>query len=366
MEKILFILHLPPPIHGSSVVGQNIKESRLINSTFESSFVNLSTSKTINEIGKNPLIKSYRFIKILLVVLKQLVTFKPKLCYIAITAKGSAFYKDSIIAILVKLFGVKIAYHFHNKGVSSRQHFFIDNLLYRICFNNSNAILLSKYLYSDVEKYFTHDRIFYCPNGLGKVNNESKENFGSKVINPYVEILFLSNLIESKGVYVLLDALKILKDKGLKLQCSYVGGEGDISKSELQQRISNSGLEEMVFFKGKRYGEEKEIVFNDADIFVLPTFKDCFPLVLLEAMQHAVPIISTYEGGIKDIVDDGVSGFLIRQRDPIDLALKLEVLIENPVLRRRMGNAGKNKFKNEFTLEKFESNITGILLNLLK
>ena len=56
-RKILFILHLPPPVHGSSMVGKYIKDSKNINTSFDAQYINLSTSKTVDEIGKNPFIK---------------------------------------------------------------------------------------------------------------------------------------------------------------------------------------------------------------------------------------------------------------------------------------------------------------------
>ena len=59
-KKILLIMHLPPPVHGSSMVGQYIKDSVVINNTFDTKFINLSTSKTVDEIGKNPLLKISR------------------------------------------------------------------------------------------------------------------------------------------------------------------------------------------------------------------------------------------------------------------------------------------------------------------
>ena len=63
-KKILFLLHLPPPVHGSSMVGKFIKDSTIVNNTFDVKFINLSTSKTINEIGKNPFTKIFRYSKI--------------------------------------------------------------------------------------------------------------------------------------------------------------------------------------------------------------------------------------------------------------------------------------------------------------
>ena len=153
-NKILFILHWPPPVHGSSVVGLQIKESKLINENFDSYYINLGTSISIDEIGKNSVNKIFRYVLIIWKVFRNLLFNRPALCYFAITAKGNGFYKDALVVLLIKIFRVKLIYHFHNKGVSTRQHQVLDHLLYRLVFKNAEAILLSKYLYSDVKSYF--------------------------------------------------------------------------------------------------------------------------------------------------------------------------------------------------------------------
>lgn len=358
-SKILFILHTPPPVHGSSVVGKAIKDSLIINEAFECRFINLGTSRTVDEIGKNPFVKIGRYLYILIAVLSQLLTHKPNLCYLAITAKGPAFYKDSLIALLAKGFGVRMVYHFHNKGVSTRQHKALDNYLYKSVFKNAHAILLSKYLYPDVEKYFTPDSLHYCPNGIPDIVRRQKTLDIRQ--NKKTEILFLSNLIESKGVFVLLEACEILKQKGLAFHCTYVGGEGDVNAQQFQKKVNELGLNDQVVYLGKKYGEEKEKVFSKADIFIHPTYEDCFPLVLLEAMQYDLPTISTFEGGIRSIVENGVTGFLVPQQNAQALAEKLEILIKNPALRQQMGEAGRLKYEQEFTLNKFEERLKGII-----
>ena len=152
-QKILFILHLPPPVHGSSIVGKYIHDSQIINKTFSTHFINLSTSKSINEIGKNPLLKISRYLKVLVLFIRQIVKFKPDLIYLAITAKGIGFYKDFPIAIIAKLFSTKLVLHYHNKGVNTRKSNFFDNKLYKLLFKGTKVILLSELLYDDVKKY---------------------------------------------------------------------------------------------------------------------------------------------------------------------------------------------------------------------
>lgn len=362
-NRILFILHIPPPVHGSAIVGEQIKNSAVINNNLISRYINLGTSNTIDEIGKKGIDKYFRYFSILIQVVKQLIIFRPNLCYLAITAKGPAFYKDAIVALLVKLFGVKIVYHFHNKGVSKKQHKAPDNFLYRKVFKNTNAILLSKHLYADVEKYFNPEHVYYCPNGIPDV--AYKQTRIDKTHRDTVEILFLSNLIESKGLFVLLEACKILHEKQLPFHCTFVGGVGDATPAQFQMKVRELDLQNKIVYAGKKYGKEKEEVFVNADIFVHPTFEDCFPIVLLEAMQYSLPAISTFEGGIADIIADSKTGFLVPPKDAIILANKLKILIKNPELRIRMGQAARSRYENEFTLNVFEERLKEILNNLV-
>ena len=358
--KIVFILHLPPPVHGSSMVGQYIKDSKVVKNTFDAKFINLSTSLTIDEIGKKPFLKVSRYFKILLQVIISLIKGNPGVIYLAISAKGVGFYKDYPIFLLAKLFRKKLVLHYHNKGVKTRQQNFFDDLLYRILFKNTKVILLSKRLYEDVSKYVKQEDVFFLPNGIPIPN--AVEEFLPKN-NMVSQLLFLSNLIESKGVLLLLAALKKLKDNGIKFHCYFVGGEGDISSEQLNQKINDLNLQEYVTYLGKKYGDYKHEIFQSSDIFVFPTFyhNECFPLVLLEAMMFGLPVISTNEGGIPDIVKDGETGFIVEKQKPKQLAEKIKWLIDHPEEVRLMGEKGQKYFLEHYTLEVFEKRLTHIL-----
>lgn len=357
-KKVLFIFHLPPPVHGSAMMGQYIKDSSLINQEFDAHYINLGTSKSISEIGKNPMKKVRTYLAIMGGVVKELLFFKPDLVYLAITAKGIGFYKDVIIAFLAKLFCVPLVLHFHNKGVSDNQDRFVDHLLYKILFKNTKVILLSKYLYYDVKKYVREDSVFYCPNGIPEVAFQTNTE---KHKSNTVQLLFLSNLLKSKGVFVLLEALRILSNKNLHFNCNVVGGIGDIDEEAFNSKVVSLKLKTNVTYLGKKYNDDKFEFFEKADIFVHPTFSDCFPLVLLEAMQFSLPIVSTFEGGIPDIIEDGKTGFLVKQEDSEALANMLEILIGNPELQNQMGTSGRVKYEKEFSLEHFENNMVQIL-----
>jgi glycosyltransferase involved in cell wall biosynthesis len=267
------------------------------------------------------------------------------------------FYKDFPIALIVKLFGKKLVLHYHNKGVSNFQHRLFDHLLYKILFKNSKVILLSERLFTDVSKYVNKKDVYFCSNGIPDVydlKNQAKKN-------EIPEILFISNLIESKGVYILLEALKLLKDEDVEFHCSIVGGEGNISSNQLNKKISDLNLDENITFKGKKYGDEKNEILKSSDIFVFPTFYETFGIVNIEAMMFKLPVISTDEGGIPDIVKNNETGFIVEKKNSQQLSEKIKWLLDNPQKAKLMGETGRVYFLKNYTLEVFEKRLIKIL-----
>lgn len=360
-SRVLFIGALPPPVHGSAVVCQQIKDSELINNAFDCDWVNLSTSRHLEEIGKTTLAKPFRLLWALLKELWLLMTRHYDLCYLAITCHGSGFLKDSPFVLMCKIFRKKIIIHQHNKGMEND----VDRWPYRwflpLCYKNAKVILLSWYLYPDIEKVVPKENVFICPNGI-----KVKDIFSTKKIsngtNKPPRLLFLSNLLESKGVFVLLDALKILKNKGYSFICDFVGGETrEIDANRFNEEVGDRELKDCVYYLGIKYGKDKCSVLQQTDVFILPTSNDCFPLVLLEAMSYRLPIVSTHVGGIPDIVQDGNNGLLVKEGDAHLLSIGIERLICNPELRVAMGEAGRKRLVSLFALDVFEKRLKEIL-----
>ena len=359
--KILLLLHFPPPIHGSSVVGLSIKESRKINTLFNCTFIDLMASKKMSESGKFTFRKILYSLWVLFSVLKQLLKHKPDLCYLALTTTGAAFRRDVLIVLLLRMFNVKRVYHLHNKGIKTRSRNKINQLFYSFVFKGANIIILSESLYQDISEISNRNMVNICSNGIKKAKTFNR--IGNKKIP---NILFLSNLIEAKGVFVLINACKIIAEKNIKFTCSFVGAEGDIDKAQFEEYVKNLGLSDSITFYGMKVNDEKQKMYEDADIFAFPTHysHECFPLVLLESMQAKLPVISTFEGGIPDIVEDGLTGYLIPQKNPEALAEKLELLITHPDMRHQMGEAAFKKFEREYTFDKFEMRISEIFNEL--
>lgn len=365
--KILFILHLAPPVHGAAVAGGFIKESTPINEVFDCTYINLATASSLADIGKSGFKKFFVIVRLWYKVVLALKSQNFKLCYLTINAKGPAWFKELGIVALVKLFQVPIIYHYHNKGVAENAGRSFKKIMYRFQFKNAKTILLSPLLYQDIADFANESDVYYCPNGIPNATLIHKEVTDKTEAN-ITTILFLSNLIETKGVFILLEACVLLKQQQIPFRCVFIGGEGDITASQFHEKVAQLNLQEQVEYQGKKYGVEKEAAFSKAAIFAFPTYyhNETFGLVNLEAMQHALPVISTFEGAIPEVIIDGVNGFLVPQKNVQILANKLEILIGNPKLRNEMGLAGQKMYEEKFTLEIFEKRLLAILQDALK
>ena len=370
-SKILFVMHMPPPVHGAAMVGKYIRDSKIVNESFECRYENMMLASSLEDVGKGGVKKVLNLIAQLKRFEKAIKEFQPDLVYITPNAAGGAFYKDFVVVQYVKhclkkySSNAQIVAHYHNKGVATRQDKFLENILYKNFFKGLKVILLANVLYEDVKKYVAKKDALICPNGIPEsLQYEPTAERG----NPVPQILFLSNLIVSKGVIVLLDALKILNERGVDFACSVIGGETDeLDASRFEGEIEGRGLVGRVVYVGKKYGDEKKEYFERADIFVFPTFyhNEAFPLVNIEAMEYKIPVVTTNEGGIPDMVIDGENGLICERKNATALADAIECLLKDESLRVKMGECGYKKFKNEFTLNVFENRFTEILKKVL-
>lgn len=160
------------------------------------------------------------------------------------------------------------------------------------------------------------------------------------------KILFVGRLAEVKGVTVLLEALaeviRVRPDTHVTLI-----GDGP-ERERFEQLAHHHGVADAVTFAGYRSQAEVADQLTTTDVFVLPSYAEGVPVTLMEALGAAVPVIATQVGGVSELVEHGVNGFVIRPGDPAPLVEHLLRLIDDPDLRQRMGDAGRATVTEHF------------------
>ncbi len=176
--------------------------------------------------------------------------------------------------------------------------------------------------------------------------------------------LSISNLNTSKGTFALLDAAALLLQQTRDFHVHFVGAPtAEISAERMHQEIAKRGLQDVVTYHGKQYGEDKETRFAEADCFVHPTTDDCFPLVILEAMQHSLPVIATPVGAISDIIVEKETGILVPINNVERLCSQLQDAILQSYTYKLMGEYAKKRLETVYSFAAFEERLKIIIQN---
>jgi glycosyltransferase involved in cell wall biosynthesis len=162
-----------------------------------------------------------------------------------------------------------------------------------------------------IGKFKNKNKIVYIPNGvdIAKFNLPKKQAHDGKFT-----VLFVGRLVGEKGLEYLIDAMEILeKEKADKIQLKIVG-EGDLYPRMLQ-KVQEKNMGEKISFLGKKEGAALIEEYVNADLFVLPSLSEGFPLVLIEAMAAKLPVVATNVGMNSQIILHGKNGFIVESHD---------------------------------------------------
>jgi len=161
-------------------------------------------------------------------------------------------------------------------------------------------------------------------------------------------LLFVGRLAAVKGLPVLLEAVAHLA-KDRQDVTLVVAGDGP-DRAKLEAQAKRLGIGSRVEFRGYQSQAQVREVLRQTDVFAMASFAEGVPVVLMEAMAAGVPVIATRIAGVPELVEDGVSGFLVPPGEPQTIAEKAAMLLDNAELRNRFGAAGRAKVEREFNI----------------
>ncbi|MEX0744690.1 MAG: glycosyltransferase family 4 protein [Phycisphaeraceae bacterium] len=165
---------------------------------------------------------------------------------------------------------------------------------------------------------------------------------------PGSRLLFVGRLARVKGLAVLLEAMRAIVQRCANVRLTLVG-DGE-ERSILEQQVREMGLAAHVQFVGYRSSDEVGELLRQTDVFVLPSFAEGVPVVLMEAMATGLPVVATRIAGVAELVTDGVSGHLVAPGDAPSLADRVAELLDDAALRQRMGEAGRATVEQSFNV----------------
>ena len=353
--QVLALVHLPPPLHGAAVVSADVVASFLLNERFTIRTIPIQLGDSIERIGALTLSKFVAVGRNVLSTLRALMTIRPDLVYVTLPPHGAGFYAGLPLIAVVKLFRRKILYHFHGRGVHdlARElpHY---RLLFRWAVRKADVICLSDRLVPDIVDFVEVGRIHCVPN---YTDVEALDHSGS---DPH-HIIFLSNIVETKGPMILLGALTLLHDQDISFRATFAGAtHPPFTAENFAREIARRGLSHKVKYVGPVNATEKRSLLRSAGIFVLPTWNDAFPLTVLEAMAVGLPVVATPEGAIPDAVQHGVTGLIVPHKDVDAVAQALCRLLQDPDAAREMGVLGYDRVKTNFSKNVFFEKIANL------
>ena len=173
-----------------------------------------------------------------------------------------------------------------------------------------------------------------------------------------VELLRVGRLAPVKGQHVLLDAVARLLAQDHVVRLRLAGGGPD--RRSLEQHAEDLGLGDAVVFEGWCNRDRVRQLYRNADIYVMASFAEGIPVVLMEAMAMGIPCVATYVAGIPELIEHGSTGLLVPASDAAALADALGRLIRDPQLVGRLGTAGRLKVLEDFELERNTRALAGV------
>ena len=362
---IMIIGPKPPPYHGVSVSTEKLLISD-VRRKFDIYHVDTADHRGIQHINKPDLHDILLFLKQFYQSLKIIICKRPSAMYLPISQKTLGFLRDSLFILLCIVGRCRIIIHLH--GGNFRNWYeqrsrvfrkFIRSILRSI----DVMIVLSESFKKLFDGLIPSYKIVVVPNGVKGVQLEKSDIDVSKTLGQSsMVVLYLGTLKRQKGVLVLIRSIPYVLYKRPDIRFVMAGPWADYSdKEEVEEFIRVHELSHVVDFVGPVEGLIKWQILKRSDIFVFPGIQqEGQPLVVLEAMAAGLPIVYTNQGCLQETCIDSFNGLQVKTNDSIDLANKILLLANNPVLLNDMGQRNRQLYQNKFTAKHYVNNMLNV------
>ncbi len=307
--------------------------------------------------GTKP-VKAFQFLKAAVKFFYYLSTARIDIVHVH-SASRASFYRKSFFLWAAKAFGLKSIFHLHGGEFGIFYHQECGRLrkwFVRKTLRAADAqVCLSAHWFKILSEISEQSAsITTLPNCVKEPSRKKDHREAEEAC-----VLFMGKLDRGKGVFDLIDAASGLKRDGKMVRFILCG---DGAREALQKAAAEKGVADRVDFPG--WIRDKSFYYCLGDIFVLPSYNECMPMVLIEAASYGLPLVSTRVGGIPDIVVDQRNGFLVEPGDVDALKDSIAVLADSVKLRREMGSEGMQLVARAFSTEAVAARLSQIYESL--
>lgn len=365
--KILMVGPFPPPVNGMSLA------NRMLVSGLESRahVVDTIDTKTgmrrddVKNQGRLSFGKVFRSITpVTRGVWRILLTKKYEVLYLTPSQNANGYLKYVPIMWAARIRKIPYFIHIHGgyfrtmyDGLRGWKKRAVDNSLNGL----AGAIVLGPSLRFMFEGLVPDEKIFVCENGIEDEIFATEEEIKQKIerykIEDAIRIVYLSNLLESKGILDLLEAIRILRSRGKKIHLDAAGAIEPAIEDRVKVYLNDLG--DSVTYHGLVQGMKKKELLLNNHIFCLPTYypNEGQPISILEAMANGCVVVTTDHGGIKDIVNEEYGVFVEKQNpEAVSKALSGSSLKDNVML------ISWQQANTKYHVSKFVARIEDILI----
>lgn len=283
--------------------------------------------------------------------------------HVHMAERGSVFREGYVVHIANKM-GCKTVIHMHGATIEdwyNRQNIIIKKIIKKIFCSADKMVVLGElwlpFMKQVMGKKEEH-RLAVLHNAVNVPRN-NRYNLEAK------EILFYGMLIQRKGIDDLLKAFGEIKDEiPLDVKLVLYGDDYD-SDEKITDKIKRFKLEGRAEYRGWLTAENRENVFSNAMLNVLPSYNEGLPMTILESMGYGIPNISTNIAAIPEAILDGVNGYLITPGNLVDLKEKMKKIILNKELRKAFSEQAYGIAKEEFSIDSHIDKLLEIYKDIL-
>jgi glycosyltransferase involved in cell wall biosynthesis len=200
------------------------------------------------------------------------------------------------------------------------------------------------------------ERISVIPLAIERSELE-RPHFEERSAGEALEVLFVGRLWAQeryKGADELIEAVRLLKNEKIRVNLNFVGTGDDVPR--LEEKVKAFSLESCVRFQGSVSDEALWAAYRNCDVFALPSSGEGFGIAFLEAMSYGRPCLGARCGGVPEVIEDGVDGFLVSPGQSVEIAQCLRRFVAEPRLIQEMGLRGYRKVSQQFLLGNMMAN----------